>query len=67
MKMNRYLHNLFNYFDLVLNPAEGKGLCEKRRKKRSKVLSVTQASPERFDSRAIGSSKDDKLRRNPAP
>jgi hypothetical protein len=67
MKMYRYLFNIWNYFEQVLNPAEGKDSFKKSKKRSTKINTKPQASPDCYNIRGGVVMKQDKMRRNPAP
>ncbi len=66
LKMNTCLHTLLTYFENVVHPAGVKRESQKSKIKSSKNLWQLQASPDCLNRRA-SVSKQDNVRRNPAP
>lgn len=64
--MNTFLYGFFNYFDNVIHPAAGKTEPLKNKRRNSKATQQFQATPDCLNIRA-SLSKNDSVRRNPAP
>ena len=62
-----YLTNIFHYFEQVLNPAEGRTLFLKKKSKSTYTGSRSSTSPEASNLRSYVVTKQEKMRRNPAP
>lgn len=65
--MSHYLRSLLTYFENVLHPASGWTDNASKKKRTSRKIHSTQASPECFNLRGGVVKKQDKLRRSPAP
>ena len=66
LKMNTYVTGFITYFEQTFHPAAGKNTNEKNKRKSSKTIYQTQASPDCLNIRA-SLRKQDNIRRNPAP